>query len=645
MRKRFIALTLLTLSLAAVLGFAQVDRAQAQQPVDDLTTLARYAPADTPFFATIRTDDGYIETLNGLLNQVNGNLGNQLPEGVQIPTVPELIDIALFQGAGSSLGIDLSWIGDTAAISLSDLTAEQPSALIMFQTDDPAGAEQFLNQGAAFGGEEPVEVDGTMIYPLQGAYGAVGEDAVFFSDTQAAVEGALGVETPLAESDAFTGALGTLPEDAYNIAAYLDLTSVLDTVTQMAVQETPGLDAEAFSQMAMTDASSGKLAIGAVIKDGRSLVLDVGFLPDDSEAFVNQPGFFVETPVNPDFAANLPADTQLLIHDHDMRGDYEAGIEALNEIGPIIQQSFQLGIEMAQQGMQDMNGMTAPQEEQVMQFLQGLDLSTVNFGAALNSLVEDVVAGLSGLDYTDDVLAFQTGDYALAASLVDLESDLDFSFEVFSTSEIDDPEAAANVIDALGEAASMYNLGAGIEPIADGSAIVYPNFIRSFFPDDFPAELLENEPTLDFMVAADDSVLSIGSRPGVTFTLNPEGGSLADNPVFSYASSLFLEDAYNVLYASTTDIANALGALEGVAPAEDIRALQFLVAQVESLTITSTVQEDGQSAMRLTLTVPESVDFEAPEGLFSGMEAGEAVEPLMPAEPEATEEANTEDES
>ena len=36
-------------------------------PADALSTLAAYFPADTPFFAAARIDDGHIEALNGLL--------------------------------------------------------------------------------------------------------------------------------------------------------------------------------------------------------------------------------------------------------------------------------------------------------------------------------------------------------------------------------------------------------------------------------------------------------------------------------------------------------------------------------------------------------------------------------------------------
>jgi len=72
MKKMMFVLALL-LALTSFAGIVAADNVQAASPLDDLTALAAYAPADTAFFAAMRTDDAFLDELDVLIGRVAGN--------------------------------------------------------------------------------------------------------------------------------------------------------------------------------------------------------------------------------------------------------------------------------------------------------------------------------------------------------------------------------------------------------------------------------------------------------------------------------------------------------------------------------------------------------------------------------------------
>ncbi|MFW5691190.1 MAG: hypothetical protein ACOCXZ_01705 [Chloroflexota bacterium] len=600
MRKRFIALMALLLLTVPFLSSVQA------VPTADLTALARYYPEDAPLFAAIRTDDGYFETLNGLVDQINANLGGGvIPASFTIPTAPELLDQIILNGDGAFLGVTFDWVGETLAFGTTAFTPE-PAALLALDVNDRELAETEL-RGLLVdtSSSDVVEVEGYLLFANEAerTFIALTEDAAIVSDQRAAVVAAAErADATLADSETFNATLSLLPQGDYNIAAYADLAALTELAMMMTMSAPPDGTMELAPMMpGMDETAQSKLAIGATILDGRSLVLDLALRPDNPDVVVNQPGYVEEQPVNLDFAAYLPAYTQLAILDNDAKASFDAGFAALDALGPMLQAQL---IPMLQMEMDGMDGMgEGPFGQMGM-----LDLSTVNFGGALKNFITQIFAGFTGLNLEDDVLAWQTGDYAMTASLLPVASDLVFTLDITSVTAATDPAAAADVVSQLTTAGELYNLGLLTENIAEANALVLPDLIPSL-PVDLPPPTVPAEAReIDLIVASDDNVFVVGSRPGATYALTQDGPSLLDNPVYQYASSLFLPESYQVWYASGVDIANAILALAPLADedTEDLMELRFVIAQVESLTISVSRLGDGVDVARLTLSLPES---------------------------------------
>ena len=239
-------------------------------------------------------------------------------------------------------------------------------------------------------------------------------------------------------------------------------------------------------------------------------------------------------------------------------------------------------------------------------------------------MVIPVFAGFTGLNLEDDIIDWMTADYAIGARVLPVNGPLTVSLDAALVTTATD-ERAADVVTHLTEAAESFDLSYETESIGAGEALVMP-YIMPFLLQsalDLPPEVVDND-ALDLMVAADDEVFAMGSRPGVNFALTGDGDSLRDNPVFAYAETVFLDDATTVLYISPTDIAAALPALaEAFAPfasPNEVEGVQALLAQVESLTISASTPDDASAILRLTLTLPQDVPYTFPEPEIGSVE-------------------------
>ncbi|RMG69936.1 MAG: DUF3352 domain-containing protein [Chloroflexi bacterium] len=560
MRKLFIALFALVLA-----GGIQA------KPVEELTALAAYFPADTQVFAAIRADDGYAETLNGVLAQIDQNTGGDLlTDDMIIPSIKDLLGQFLFE--------DMSWVGETAAIGLVDVM--QQTAVIAFEIGDPTGVELFI-EDVFFGMADVTEGDGYTIYSNGSEQFLVTDEVVLTSNIDLVT--LFEQESSLAASSDFTNAFDLLPNDRYNIALYINSsalnTSLMNNMTDM----------DEFNNLMPMFESGGNVAVGFTILNGRDLVIDVavdevilplGLIPP------------AQNPINLDFAQHIPGNAQLVIHDNNLSGDVLYSFEAMNVLGPVLQELIETFAEMD-------NADTF-----------GLDVSTINFGGLTKNAIIPIFAGLTGLNLEDDVLSWMTGDYALTLSLIQVPDPIGFTLDGAFIVEATEAEAAANVVSQLGRAAELYGL-AGVS--MDDDVVVLGDLLPSLLEaGGLPADILDESPSLDFLIASNDDVFAFGSRPAVTFALDPQAFTLADHPDFQHAASLFLPETQTVFYIGTDGLVEALPALNvlGLRP-EEIQQVQFLLAQVESLTISGVQLDESSVVTRLTLSIPEQVDLPA----------------------------------
>lgn len=586
-----------------LLGFAGAAQAT---PLDELTALAAYFPADTLGFATARTDDAYIDQLQALLDGVIA----QIPDAEPV-TLRSLLNEAV--GGDFELRVR-TWLGDSVALGLISLDAADyvspdpmveivPPFLAAAQITDRVVVEAFVKEGGAELSTTSIS-DDYSVYLVDGVALLVAESVVLLGDTEATVTTAFdGFEATLADSADFTAALDALPLDDYNIAGYLNTRALVQlSIDSLAVTIDPNTP-EGASALAIVPTleqsrdALGTAAFGLTILDGRNLVFDLATTLDETAAAAQSalPGFITQSPISLDFAAHIPADAQLVIHDNGFGPELLAAFESFNALGPILQTQ----VDAAALLLEESGGSTDG-----MDMLETLDLSAINFGGGLRVAAESLFATATGLNLEADVLNWMTGDYAAYMRFLPLEGDLPFTFDAAVLWQATDPAAAAAVVDGLTAAVEAYGLGFRSEDLADGEALVLEAPIRAIIREAVPPELI-GAPEFDFLFASDDEVFVAGSRPSVEFALEP-GASLLESPAFVYAADqLLLPDTTTIWFVNVPPLVEALPALEGLVPSSDLADLTTLLRLLESATISAQMADDARTATaRLTLTLP-----------------------------------------
>ncbi|TVR24508.1 MAG: DUF3352 domain-containing protein [Anaerolineaceae bacterium] len=577
MQKHPLRFLLMTILLVVVAGLGT--RPAQATDVDDLTANAVYMPVDVGAFLSIRADAEYSDMLGDVLALLNQNTGGMLlPPDLEVPRIRDfaadlLTDIFLVRAG------DGDWIGDTISLGvLPSAMPDDPTVLVAISIADRAALEDALiirtteSDDADFVRFDTPEYDGLI------------SDDVLLLQLNGVADLTAPPANALADNAAFQQARDALPVDSYNIFAYADIFNLID----LAAVNDPELEA---IRATMDEGEAIAVAVGATIIDGRTLTLDLVTVPLFPELFMALPNYVEQTPVDPDFAQYLPAYTQLLIHDSDLATDFDAFFAGLDAgFVSLLRQTRVLSDE---DPFADFNPFA------------------INFGGLSKTAVNALFAGLTGLNLERDVVSWMTGDYTLAASLIPVDSALTFSFDIALLAEVGDEAAAQAVIDGLVRADRMYGWGGVTD---EAGSLSYPDLIASLLSPalGFPRDVI-NTDELSLMAATDGERFAFGSAPSVRFALNPDGDSLMDNPTYQYATSLFLPDAFSVWYVNGGALADAAGLLAVVADRpSDVEELQFVLAQIESMTISASAGTDGVNITRLTLTLPEEVTLPTP---------------------------------
>lgn len=582
MQKYAFRFLLMMILLVAAVGFGT--RPAQAVDIDDLTANAAYMPADVAMFATIRADGEYTDLLADVLGLLNENTGGMLfPFGVDvIPPFHELVadvlaDILLIRERG---GAD-AWIGDSVSIGILPFFGmdDDPPVLVAISIADRAALDDVL----AIRTEASDDSDFVRFATTQ--YDGLISDDVLLLQLNGIDELTAPPSDALADDAVFQSAREQLPADGYNIFFYSDIFNLID---QISVND-PELEA---IRATMDEGEAIALAVGATIIDGRTLTLDLSMVPLFPDLFMALPNYFEQTPVDPDFAAYLPDYTQLLIHASDLASGFDA---------------FFAGLDAGVVSLLRQTRVLSPLDDPFEDF----NPFAINFGGLSKTAVNALFAGFTGLNLERDVVSWMTGDYTLAASLIPVDSALTFSFDIAMLAEVGDADAAEAVIAGLRRADRLYGWGGATD---EADTLSYPNLIASLLSPalGFPRDAI-NTDDLNLMIATNGERFAVGSAPSVRFALAPDGDSLMDNATFQYASSLFLPDATSVWYVNGGALAEAAGLLAVVADQpSDVEELQFVLAQIESMTISTSAGADGAAIARLTLTLPEQVTIPAP---------------------------------
>jgi hypothetical protein len=630
MRKGIPLLLIFMMVLALTAGVIRAASVTASTAT--LQALAQYYPADTPLYASIRTDDDVIAELDVLMARLAANLGEPLPPAF---SVADLLDEWTFAAFGSSFDDSFGpWLGDSAAaglLSLAPLFEEQattpflrpprrspPPLIIAFSVADRDAAETFAAALMDAAGLEPVETGEYTLYdPGDDLALLIADDAALIAPQAELLRAAYeGRDGRLADAALFSETVDGLPLETYSALAYVNVDTMNRELMEMMQAESPALALS--PPLRQQFEIGGGIALGLTVIAERSLTIDMAVVLTEEALQISRemPGYVEPQPVDLEFLRHVPADAQFVIHDGDFGGQALAFLAQLDLIGPLLGQQFQ--------AMLDDPMLRRNMDPETVEFFEVFDLSGVNLGGALKVLASQMFAGFTGLHLEDEVLSWMTGDYALHARLI-ADDNLPFNVDAAFLTETTDAAAAANVIDKLERAAGLYGVPITREEIGDGQALALTVPQRAFHPPTPPGsqERLTITPELDFLIGHDDEVFVVSTRPGAEAAFAPAaGGTLLDNATFRQArETLFLPEPASVFFINGPALWEALPLLSAVMPAWELRELLIVAAQVESAAITTTALQDRAMQARLTLTIPEQVvptwrqlelQFEAP---------------------------------
>lgn len=591
MRKSRILTTILgTLLLALV-----VLPAAAQSPTD-LNVLAQYFPADTPIFISVRTDDAFIETLDALVERVRAALPEAAGSGETLADALDNLADEIFPGG--TFEEDLRpLLGDTASIGLTSAARladddrsndENPPAIIALSIKDRTAVIDLI-ANANMRAEQTTEKGYTLFTPDASVTGERADDAVIVRDDVLlyyTVNESIPVggvpDGSLNTNEGFTSTLALLPEPSYNMTLFLNTRQFIE-----AAGETDPDAAEALEAFGPMFNAVGSQVWGFTILGGDSLTIDIAQQMGDMSAITDL-GFQLGsmTPIDPAFAAHIPADVPLAILGTDIK---TALSSAAN--------NFQLMAQTA--AMQD--GDFDPEElaEGVEQFNQAFTQMT-------------------GLNFEQDVLSWMTGDYALFLSLnpdLNLRSQfgifqafpVDFGFAIEAT----DAAAAQKTVDGLTQAIQA----AAVQVRAQSENAEVETEIEVTDEEIGDADVTvvtitaSNAPwPVEILMGANDDVFALGTRSAVRAILAPDGG-LPSNAEFQRASAYILPKSVSLGWLNT----------EGLLPLADLAAAfdrsndaeanagqaRRALGLFSSGTMSSAYNEDGSALIRMVLTFAE----------------------------------------
>jgi hypothetical protein len=503
-------------------------------------------------------------------------------------------------------------LGDTAAFGFG-VTGETPSApahvLLAAAITDQEATVNFIDGFLKQSNQEyeTREQGGYTLFSDPNGQGlfAVGEDVLFFALSANDIPSLTGDFKSLADNADFTDVMALLPADDYSAVMYMNTPSLVALSQSSMTARTP--DAKAMQEMfAPFYDALGPSAVGLTILDGRSLVMDTAQMMGDTAALENA-GFDLTMPTtsfDTAFAARVPADAPLAMFGTELNTGVTTGFQNLRAMGKLIQEWAQ----------------TVPEDEMDE---DARWLRYVNAGNAAVTFANLAFAGMTGLNLENDVLPWMGGNYAAYLRLLPLpeESGAEAMPDFAVVIEATDPAGAPKLLDSLDSAFKQYQLPFSREEVGGSQTLVLSDPLRAFVPPRMQ-ERLQDMPELDILIGGGADVLALGTRPAATYSLDPQGDSLADAPAFTEAKKYALDGAQQFGYLNTrafVPVIETMISRETGRMAQDMRDARILSGLFSSGSF-STVSKDGSMVARFVLTL-----------------AKEPLEPLaVEAEPEPT---------
>ena len=503
MKKAFMMFfVLMLLSLPAGVGAVEPDTGAA--------ALAQYFSEDVEFFYGMRTDDAYLDELDGLLADAIAKLPASIAAEIPPTTLRGELVKAL-NDASDNANFDLSlealreWVGDYMAFTTTDINASTPPASLALSITDRAAAEAFWDSVLEVAPlmenyEKVAEGDFTLYQSTDdsddGPLVAINDDVLLILDEQASGADILPA-APLSESEAFQTAVSNLPAQAYNILGYVSA-DAFDMADTGLVTTTSVLN-------------PGNVAFGLTILDDVTLTIDV-VLSNPENTTPALP------PVDPTFARFIPANAAAVAHSTDLSALYTLLVQQLK-----------------------LTGASTDGPEQIKSGLAML-----------------------GIDLQEDILGWTTGDYAVYMS-IDPDAFITITgvggafgappaFETFPLNaglliEATDPEAAATLATKLTNTLKQF---ASNQPEITFSDVTVAGTSATVISTEVPMGAGDSL-TLELLLGASDEVFFFGTAPDLMATLAGEPG-LDQSALYQATSAYFVPQPSSILYTDDTGL-------------------------------------------------------------------------------------------
>lgn len=556
----------------------------------DMTSLASYIQDDALMYASIRIDDSLVTTLDSLLERVRPFLPqDSLPPNM---TTTDFLDLAL---QSANLGtFDQSirpWLGDVAAMGIysSPTLTNNPPVIVAVQVDGKSLLNFIQTQLAdsiQSGDIQLSEENGYTIIESNSQSDstrvAIGDDVLFIVSYPQLLT-LTAVDHPLSEKQTFINAVNALPEDNYNMIAYVDMQEMQRmSLAQAGITPTmmPGF-LDQFINI------YGGIAMGFAVQNNEALVLDVAQVMN-TDAY-KQFGFEMAAgkSIDMNFTGHIPGNAALVLQTADFGANLQTGLENIRTAGDYIK---------ANGGIVDMidpDNTLFSLSKQERLLLNQIDLGW------FAGLVNVGFAGATGLNLERDVLPVLDGDMALFVTASQSDSYISPVLpDIGLLFQNSDANASIALVDQFGKAAEAYDLSVNHEDYGNGKAIVVP--AESLFGF--------SEPSLDIMLGSSDDVFAIGTR-GALDSVAAMDSSLTANAAFQHASDYFIPDTQFLLYFSSNplfDVADTL-VTDGMLPLDttDSQSIYTLASLLETASMSGKMNENGVTVSRLAITLSE----------------------------------------
>lgn len=308
-------LTRLRFVLFTVLMFALTLTATAQRESvpPSAFTLAKHVPPGALLYAAARTDAGFIETLDGLINIFGEAVGT--PSGAFITNLLRDANIR-------------PWLGDSVALYIlppTGLNADSSElyGFILETTDSAAAAAYYTD----IYGKDPIQVGNGMVAFFEYGTSIFITDSLVIIGEQGTSPIPLGDSPSLADSPRFAKALSAMPAGQdYPAFVYLDPRSLITAAGSELFAELQPVDVPALAE------SLGVFGFGLTQLDGQTYAFDLGWSKGEGSPFtafyLPDPNLPIPPALNPDFLNVVPADAQFVLHGAGLWSQLESSTRA-----------------------------------------------------------------------------------------------------------------------------------------------------------------------------------------------------------------------------------------------------------------------------------------------------------------------------